>query len=58
MGIFDRLFGRAAKTTSAPMTDDEAIKIINAYGKAITDRKSQYGVYLSCHMRMDGSRRR
>jgi hypothetical protein len=43
MGIFNRLFSRATKATPAPMTDDESIKIINAYGKALMDRKSSYG---------------
>jgi hypothetical protein len=43
IGIFDRLFRRSANTTSGPMTDDKAIKIINAYGKALMDRKSAYG---------------
>jgi hypothetical protein len=43
MSIFDRLFGRAAKTTSGPMTGEEAMKIINAYGNALADRKSSFG---------------
>jgi hypothetical protein len=43
MGIFDRLFGKSANGSTKPMTDDEAMKIINAYGKAMMDRKSTYG---------------
>jgi hypothetical protein len=43
MRVFDRLFGRTRKTIPGPMTDEEAMKIINAYGKALMDRKSSYG---------------
>jgi hypothetical protein len=43
MGIFDRLFGRPRNTGSGPMNDHEAVKIINAYGKALMERKSSYG---------------
>jgi hypothetical protein len=41
MGIFERLFGNSKH--SKLMTDDEAMKIINAYGKAMMDRKTAYG---------------
>ena len=43
MGIFNGFFSRSPKATPAPMTDDESIRIINAYGKALMDRKSSYG---------------
>jgi hypothetical protein len=43
MGIFNRLFAGRAGAASHGMTDAEAVKIINAYGKAIMDRKWQYG---------------
>ena len=43
MSIVNRLFGRNSNKTSGPMTDDEAMKIINAYGKALINRKSSYG---------------
>jgi hypothetical protein len=43
MGILNRLFNRTAKVASGAMTDEEALKIINAYGKALLDLKSSYG---------------
>ena len=43
MGIFDRLFRRTAKSKSGSIAHDEAIRIINAYAKALADRKSSYG---------------
>jgi hypothetical protein len=42
MSIFDRLFRKAAIARSTRMTDDDAMKIINAYGKAMMDRTSAY----------------
>ena len=43
MSIFDRLFRKAAVARSTRMTDDDAMKIINSYGKAMMDRTSAYG---------------
>jgi hypothetical protein len=43
MSIFDRLFSKAAIAPSTRMADDDAMKIINAYGKAMMDRTSAYG---------------
>ncbi len=43
MGIFDRLFGRATGALPKSMTDNEAMKVINAYGKAIMEKKSVFG---------------
>jgi hypothetical protein len=43
MGIFARLFGRTPKGSSAQMTGEEALTIINAYGNALADRKSSFG---------------
>jgi hypothetical protein len=39
MGIFERLFGKS----TGLMTDGEAMKIINAHGKAMMDKKSAFG---------------
>ena len=43
MGVFERLFGRSKGAAQRPMSDGEAMKIINAYGKAMMDRKSPFG---------------
>jgi hypothetical protein len=43
MGIFDRLFSRPRNSGSGPMTDYEAVKVINTYGKALIEHKSAYG---------------
>jgi hypothetical protein len=43
MGILNRLFGGRSGVEPRGMTDDEAVKIINAYGKAMMDKKSQFG---------------
>jgi hypothetical protein len=42
MGIFAQLFGNGVKAESGPMTDSEAMRIINAYGGAMVDRTCNY----------------
>jgi hypothetical protein len=43
MGFFARLFNRIANTIPGPMTGEEAMKVINAYGNVLADRTSPFG---------------